>query len=118
MAQIPYYLINYLFRYGAPPSVSAGVLLGLTLAWFLFGFTATRAGKLYGFWVLWSFTIVEGLFYLHTILSGAVGFQLSNPNSAIKVVFIIGYVCGLVSLAYAVPLLVFRTHYLSRPRGT
>lgn len=118
LAQIPYYLINYLFRTGAPPTVSSVVLLGVTLAWFLVGFIATRAGARYGFWLLVAFVIVEGLFYARTLLSGTAGFQMSNPDPAIKVVFLIGYVSGLVSLAYAVALLRHRGHYLGhRGRG-
>ncbi len=97
-AQIPYYLINdYLPRH-APPTVSSMVLLGVVLAWFLVGFFGLRVGRRFGFWVLGSFLAVEGLFYLATVLTGAAAFQLANPNPIVKCVFIIGYLCGAVSL--------------------
>jgi hypothetical protein len=97
-AQIPYYVINDYLPHHAAPTVSSIVLLGAVLAWFLVGFFGLRAGRRFGFWVLGSFLAVEGLFYLATVLTGAAAFQLGNPNPIVKVVFIIGYLCGAVSL--------------------
>jgi hypothetical protein len=90
--------------------VSSFVLLGLTLAWFLVGYIAVRR-RPFGYWVLLSFVIVEGLFYLRTLLFGPVAFQLANPSVLIKIVFLIGYATGIVSLAYVVFLVVFRSRY-------
>jgi hypothetical protein len=51
-AQVPYFLVNYYFPHQTPPSVSAIVLLGLTLAWFLLGYFGFRAQRRYGYWLL------------------------------------------------------------------
>lgn len=110
LAQIPYYLVNYYLPHGTAPSVSSILLLGLTLAWFLVGYIAIRRRR-FGYWVLLSFALVEGLFYLRTLLFGPVAFQLANPSMVIKLVFLIGYATGIVSLAFFVFLLVFRSRY-------
>jgi hypothetical protein len=111
LAQVPYYLVNYYLPHRTPPSVSAIVLLSLTLAWFLVGYFAYRAHRRYGFWVLLSFLAVEGLFYLNTMLFGGLGVLLGTPNPVLRIVFLVGYVTGLLSLTYAVLLVVFRTRY-------
>ncbi len=113
LAQIPYYIVNYYVPHRALPTLSSLVLLGLTLAWFLVGYFGLRARRRFGYWVLLSFLLVEGLFYLHTLVFGAVAFQLANPNLVIKAVFLIGYATGIVSLIYFVALIVFR----KRPIG-
>lgn len=100
LAQVPYYVVNDLLAHGNPPSVSSVVLLGLTLAWFLVGFFGFRAGRRFGFWVLLSFLFVEGSFYLVTIVTGTAALQLVNPNPVNKIVFMIGYATGLISLLY------------------
>lgn len=110
LAQIPYYLVNYYFPHHAPPTVSSVVLLGLTLAWFLIGYFTVRRRR-FGYWVLLSFLVVEGLFYLRTLLAGSVAFQLQNPHPVIVAVFIIGYVTGIVSLVYAIVLVVSRSRF-------
>ena len=110
LAQIPYYLVNYYFPHHAPPTVSSVVLLGLTLAWFLIGYFTVRRRR-FGYWVLLSFLVVEGLFYLRTLLLGSVAFQLQNPHPVIVAVFIIGYVTGIVSLVYAIVLVVSRSRF-------
>jgi len=110
LAQIPYYLVNYYVPSGRPPTVSAVVLLGITLAWFLIGYFSIRRRR-FGYWVLLSFVVVEGLFYLRTLLFGAAAYQLQNPHPVIMAVFLIGYATGIVSLAYAVFLVVFRSRY-------
>ena len=111
LAQVPYYLVNYYLPHRTPPSLSAILLLSLTLAWFLFGYFAFRAQRRYGPWVLLSFLAVEGLFYLNTMLFGGVGVLLSTPNLVLRIVFLVGYATGLLSLTYAVLLVVFRTRY-------
>ena len=111
VAQIPYYLVNYYVPHRAAPTLSSVVLLGLTLAWFLVGYIGLRAHRRFGFWVLLSFLLIEGLFYLRTILFGAAAYQIANPNLVIKIVFLTGYVTGVVSLTYFVLLLVFRSRY-------
>ena len=110
LAQIPYYSVNYYFPHHAPPTVSSVVLLGLTLAWFLIGYFTVRRRR-FGYWVLLSFLVVEGLFYLRTLLAGSVAFQLQNPHPVIVAVFIIGYVTGIVSLVYAIVLVVSRSRF-------
>jgi hypothetical protein len=113
LAQIPYYLHNYYFRSHAAPSVSAIVLLGATLAWFLVGYIALRARKRYGFWLLLGFLVIEGLFYLVTLVSGIAAIQMQNPSLIIKAVYVIGYASGIVALVYVVALVRFRTSYLT-----
>jgi len=115
LAQIPYYLVNYYFPHHAPPTISSIVLLGLTLAWFLIGYF-TIGRRRFGYWLLLSFLVVEGLFYVQTLLLGAAAYQLQNPHPVILAVFIIGYVTGIVSLVYAVVLVVFRSRYRAEPR--
>ena len=48
LAQIPYYLYNYYFPYHVAPTLSAMVLLGLTLVWFLTGYYGVQRQKTYG----------------------------------------------------------------------
>jgi len=110
LAQLPYYLVNYYLPHHSAPTISSIVLLGLTLAWFLIGYFTIRR-RPFGYWVLLSFLVAEGLFYLRTLLDGAAGYQLANPDAVIKTVFIIGYVTGVVSLVYAGFLVVFRSRF-------
>jgi hypothetical protein len=111
LAQIPYYLVNYYIPAQTPPTVSSIVLLGATLAWFLVGYFGFRARRPFGYWVLLSFLLVEGLFYLTTLLFGTAALQLLKPNPVITVVFVIGYVTGIVSLFYFAMLVAFRRRY-------
>jgi hypothetical protein len=113
LAQIPYYLVNYYIPHHALPTPSSVVLLGLTLAWFLIGYFALRARRRYGYWLLVSFLAVEGLFYLNTLIFGGAVLQLNNPSLAIRAVFVVGYVTGIVSLIYAVALVIFRSRLLA-----
>ncbi|MGH7862604.1 MAG: hypothetical protein ACRENM_04980, partial [Candidatus Dormibacteraceae bacterium] len=99
-----------------PPTVSAIILLGLTLAWFLVGYFGQRAHRRFGFWVLLSFLLVEGLFYLRTLLFGHVAFQLDNSNLVVRMVFLIGYVTGVISLLYAAAIIAFHTQYAALTR--
>jgi hypothetical protein len=117
LAQIPYYLANYYIPHHTVPTLSSLVLLGLTLAWFLIGYFGLRAHRRFGYWVLLSFALVEGLFYLFTLLFGAGAFQLLNPSPVIRIVFVIGYATGIISLIYVVALVVFRRHYQSARQG-
>jgi hypothetical protein len=107
-AQIPYYLHNYYFPYHVMPSISGIVLLAITLVWFLSGYAGFKKGKRFGFYVLVSFLIVEALFYLHSIAFGAFFFQLQNPSSLIRAIFIYGYVSGAVAGCYATLLMLRR----------
>jgi hypothetical protein len=111
LAQVPYYLVNYYLPHRTPPSVSAIVLLSLTLAWFLIGYFTFRAHRRYGFRILLSFLAVEGLFYLNTMLFGGLGVLLATPNPVLQIVFLVGYATGLLSLTYAVLLVALRTRY-------
>jgi hypothetical protein len=111
-AQIPYYLVNYSIPHGSAPTLRSLVLLGMTLAWFLIGYFALLQGRRVGYWLLLSFLLIEGVFYLLTILFGAVAFQLDNHSWVNRIVFLIGYATGIVSLLYTVLLLVFRSRYL------
>jgi len=115
LAQFPYYLVNYYLPHHTPPTISSIVLLGLTLAWFLIGYF-TIGRRRFGYWLLLSFLVVEGLFYVQTLLLGAAAYQVQNPHPVILAVFIIGYVTGIVSLVYAVVLVVFRSRYRAEPR--
>lgn len=101
LAQIPYYLHNYYFPYHVPPSLSAVVLLGITLIWFVAGYIGTKRKKHYGYYLLLSFLLAEALFYFHTIVFGAFIFQLQNPSLLIKAVFFMGYVSGITAAYYA-----------------
>jgi len=114
VAQIPYYLYNYYFRYHVPPTMSSIVLLGLTLGWFVLGYVAVQRQKRFGYFVLLSFLLVEALFYAHTILLGAFIFQLQNPNPIIKVVFIVGYLSGIVAGYYAYLLIRYKQRFDGR----
>jgi hypothetical protein len=112
LAQVPYYLVNYFLPHHVAPTVTAVVLLSLTLVWFLGGYIALRSGRPFGYWLLLSFLLVEGLFYLTTLLFGSAALQLENPNPLNKIVFVIGYLTGIVSLFYFVVILVLRDRYL------
>jgi hypothetical protein len=83
----------------------------LTLAWFLIGYFGLRTHRRFGYWVLLSFVLVEGLFYLRTLLFGAAAFQLDNPSVVIRIVFMIGYATGIVSLVYFAALIIFGARY-------
>ena len=114
LAQVPYYLINDYFPYHILPSTRGVILLGLTFIWFLIGYVGTIKKKYVGYIVLVSYLIIEGLFYVLTIVFGAFIFQLQHPNSIIKVVFIIGYISGMTSLYYACVLIRNKPHYLNK----
>jgi hypothetical protein len=116
LAQIPYYLINYYFPSQLPPAISAVVLLGLTLVWFLVGYFALRRRKSWGFWVLLSFLAVEALFYAVALVSGVAAFQLENHNLVIKAVFIVGYITGAVSAIFVI-LIIHKRRLLVGPGG-
>jgi hypothetical protein len=108
LAQIPYYLHNYYYPHHLVPGLRPVLLLGATLVWFIVGYTAYVKKLKYGFRLMVSYLLVEGLFYISTLLSGAFGHQLQNQSSLIKAVFIIGYISGLTSAYYAFRL--FRWH--------
>lgn len=115
LAQIPYYFVNDYFPRHTAPTLSSVALLGVTLVWFLVGYLGHRAHRRFGFWVLLTFLLVESIFYLATLASGAIVFELDNPSLIIRIVFLVGYVTGIVSLLYAVALVVFRRRYAERP---
>lgn len=100
IAQIPYYLHNYYFRYHLAPTASSIALLGGTLVWFLIGYIGTTHHKKYGYGTLLSFLAVEALFYAHTLLSGVFLQQLHNPSMVINAVFVIGYISGITAGMY------------------
>lgn len=108
LAQIPYYLHNYYYPYHEAPSLGALALLGLTLVWFILGFTRFQHGKPFGYALLLSFLIVEALFYFHTIIFGAFISQSHNPSLIIKAVFLIGYVSGVAAGYFAY--IIFKYH--------
>jgi len=112
IAQIPYYLHNYYFPYHALPSLIGIVLLGVTLAWFLFGYIGTQKRKRLGYYLLLSFLVFEALFYFHTMLFGAFIFQLQNPSLIVKAVFIMGYVSGIVAAYNAYLLIRYKRAYI------
>lgn len=114
LAQIPYYFVIYYIPHHVPPTLSSVVLLGLTLTWFLVGYFGHRAHRPFGYWVLLSFLLVEGLFYLRTLLLGVAVFQLENPSLVVRIVFLIGYATGIISLLYFAALVAFRARCLSR----
>jgi cation transport ATPase len=118
LAQIPYYLHNYYFPHHLSPTDSSIILLGITLIWFLLGYIGLQAHKVIGYWILLSFLAIEAVFYLHTLLYGAVFAQLRNQSPLIKTVFIVGYLSGIVSAYYVTALLRFKDRYLdtSRPQ--
>ena len=49
------------------------------------------------------------------MLFGGLGVLLGTPNPALQIVFLVGYLTGLLSLTYAVLLAVFRARY-SQPQ--
>lgn len=100
IAQIPYYLYNYYFPYHILPTVSAAVLLGATLVWFLAGYFGTTNNWKYGSILLISFLSIETLFYLFSLVSGAFFFQMQNPHPIIRIVFVVGYISGAVAAYY------------------
>jgi hypothetical protein len=112
LALIPYYLYNYYFPYHVLPSLRACILVGLTLVWFLGGYLGFRNKSRLGYFLLLTFLIIEALFYLMTILSGAVISQLRNPSLLMRAIFFIGYLSGLVAAYYVCVLVRFRAHYL------
>jgi hypothetical protein len=108
VAQVPYYLHNDYSSMHPLPGLRAIVLLGATLAWFLVGLTAYRRQRVWGYWVLLSYLLVEAVFYLETLASGMFIQQLRNHTLLIDAVFVIGYIAGLVATYYAYRLIRFR----------
>lgn len=117
VAQIPYYLVLYYLPHGTAPSARSVALLGLTLAWFLLGYTALRARRGWGRPVLLGFLCVEALFYLRAFLSGAVAHQLDHPDVVVRAVFVIGYASGATAAAAAYLLIRYRGALLDPPPG-
>ena len=114
-AQVPYYLVLYYFPHGTAPSARSVLLLGLTLAWFLLGFTGLRARRAWGHLVLLGFLCVEALFYLRAFVSGAVLHQLDHPDAVVRAVFVIGYVSGATAAVAAYLLIRYRRVLLAPP---
>jgi len=117
VAQIPYYLVLYYLPHGTAPSARSVVLLGLTLGWFLLGYTALRARRGWGHIVLLSFLCVEALFYLRAFVSGAVAHQLRHPDVVVQAVFVVGYVSGATAAVAAYLLIRYRRALLAPPPG-
>ncbi len=105
VAQIPYYLYSYYFPHHVIPTASSLVLLGLTLLWFLTGYFRLGNGLKYGHALLLSFLLVEALFYLFSLISGAFLFQIQSPQAILRFVFVVGYISGAIAAYYSYLLL-------------
>jgi len=99
LAQIPYTLHLYYFPHHVLPSVSATLLLGATLVWFLAGWgLLSHGGRLArgGYWLLLAFLLVEVVFYAGNMLTQVThGYppfmHLQQRDPVLWVVFAIGY---------------------------
>lgn len=112
LAQIPYYLRLYYFPHHLLPSVSAVLLLGGTLLWFLVGYIGTQLKNNWGYRALVGFLIIEALFYTLSVVRGGFWYQIHAADPLIKSIFIIGYISGGVAGYYAYYLARFRSAYL------
>jgi len=113
VAQVPYSIHNGDFSaHRALDVVRGAILLGVTLAWFVFGLTAYVRKRPWGLAVLVSFLVTEALFYTATFVTGMFIFQLENPSYLLKAVFVTGYASGAVAAFYAYRLT--REHLRSR----
>ena len=111
VAQVPYYLHNDYSSQHPLPGLRAVVLLAATLAWFLCGLVGFRRRRVWGYWLLLSYLIVEAAFYLETIATGLFVAQLRNQTWLIDAVFVIGYISGLTAAYYAYRLLRARRNW-------
>lgn len=104
-AQIPYYLHQYYFPHHQTPSVVGTLLLGLTLSWFIVGYSRYVLEKRDGWGILLGFLLAQVLFYSHSVVlglltGGGVEAQLTTKSHFLLVIFSIGYVNFLVSSYY------------------
>ncbi|HEX8996465.1 MAG TPA: hypothetical protein VF812_10575 [Ktedonobacterales bacterium] len=108
LAQIPYYLHLYYFPHGALPNARGSLLLGLTLVWFLAGYSELARGRALGYWLLLTFLLTEVVFYAHGIYIRVTnGFpaleDMQTHDLLLQIVFGIGYlnmVAGAFFLLY------------------
>lgn len=108
LAQIPYFIHNYYYPHHIVPGIRVVVLLGVTFFWFMLGYITFMKKIRYGFGLLLSYLIAEGLFYIMSILTGAFFHQIQNPSNINKAIFVVGYISGLTCAFYAY--LLFRWH--------
>ena len=104
-AQVPYYLHQYYLPHHQPPSPVGIVLLGMTLLWFVIGYSRFVMRKSYGFGILLGFLLTQVVFYGHAVVLGILAgagaeAQLKTHSRFLLVIFSIGYVNFLVAAYY------------------
>lgn len=112
LAQIPYYLHLYYLPHGALPSLRGSLLLGITLVWFLAGYVGLTRGRVWGYWLLLAFLLIEFGFYAHGVVTrvsnGYPAFQnMQTHDPVLFVVFGIGYLNMLMGV-YFLSVLIWR----------
>jgi hypothetical protein len=115
---VPYYIHNDYSAAHPLPSLRAVALLAATLVWFVVGLIAFMKQRAWGFPVLLAYLAVEALFYGETLLSGTFIFQVENHSDLLKVVFVIGYLSGVVAAYYAYRLMRHRRQARSAARAS
>ena len=113
VAQVPYYLRLYYFPHHAPPALWGSLALAATLAWFLVGWALLWRGRATGYWLTFSFLVVESGFYLSNEINQVAHgfppfFHLANPDPVLWTVFAIGYLNMVAGIVFVVTLLVWR----------
>lgn len=119
LAQIPYYLHLYYFPHGALPNLRGSLMLGLTLLWFVAGYTLLARGRVAGYWLLFSFLFTEVGFYLFNVVNRvANGFpafmDLQTHDPLLWIVFLIGYINMLVGLYFLASLVINYNSFIQR----
>lgn len=109
LAQIPYYLYLYYLPHKALPPLFGTSLLVATFVWFLLGWLLlARRGSRGGYWLLFTFLLIEVGFYLYNMVNQvahgfAPFFHLQNRDPLLFTVFAIGYlnmICGVGFLIF------------------
>ncbi len=119
LAQIPYYLHLYYFPHGALPNLRGSLMLGLTLLWFVAGYTLLARGRVAGYWLLLSFLFTEVGFYVFNVVNRVTnGFpafmDLQTHDPLLWTVFLIGYINMLVGLYFLASLVINYSSFTQR----
>ena len=121
IAQFPYYIHQYYLAIRLAPSFIGSFLLIAVLVWFLLGWNGLRRNKVWGYWTLLSFLLVEFLFYIQTQVvqafsgKGILLHVLHYDGFVLFFVFLIGYINCIAAGYFIYYLLKYRARVIIKP---
>lgn len=112
IAQIPYYIDLYYNPNNLFAEARGIVLMLLVFCWFLMGTFLLFRRTAAGYWTMFSFLLVEFLFYLWNTIGEVIHgyglfFHLHDPNFLLRMIFAVGYI-NLFASGYFLFLLIYK----------